>query len=148
MCCTYYHAISCTQIQVDDVGLCTCIFNLQVSYLQSDDSKRLLEHLMSLENRCLSTCQNNMIANRMGTNTSPLFIQLVANIACRWNSFSQVTMIEESVAAIVEALFIKLEENVGLSFVSHSLAYITAAKSGLSETELMELLACDEEVCV
>lgn len=89
-----------------------------------------------------------MIANHMETSTSPLFIQLVANRACEWTSFSQVTMIEESVTTIVEALFIRLEETVGFSFVSHSLAYITAAKSGLSETELMELLACDEEVCV
>lgn len=103
---------------------------------------------MSIENRCLSNCQINMIANHMSTTASPLFIQLIANIASKWNSFTQVTMIEESVTAVVEALFIKLEENVGFAFVSHSLAYITAAKSGLSETELMELLACDEEVCV
>ena len=89
-----------------------------------------------------------MIIDHMGTSTSPLFIQLVANLACGWASFNQVTMIEESVTAIVEALFIKLEETVGFSFASHSLAYITAAKSGLSETELMELLACDQEVCV
>lgn len=116
--------------------------------MKPDDSKRLLEHLLSLENRCLSNSQYNMIANHMETSTSPLFIQLVANRACEWTSFSQVTMIEESVTTIVEALFIRLEETVGFSFVSHSLAYITAAKSGLSETELMELLACDEEVCV
>ena len=115
--------------------------------MKSDDSRRLLEHLMSLENRCLSDCQINLIANHMSTTTSPLFIQLIASKACNWNSFSQVTKIEESVDAIIEALFYKLEETVGLAFVSHSLAYITAAKSGLSETELMELLACDEEVC-
>ena len=102
---------------------------------------------MSLENRRLSNCQINMIANNMGTSASPLFIQLIANIASKWSSFSQVTMIEESVPAIVEALFIKVEENVGYAFVSHSLAYITAAKSGLSEAELMELLTCDDEVC-
>ena len=84
----------------------------------------------------------------MGDTASPLYIQLVANIACKWNSFSEVTMIEESVVDIVEAIFIKLEENVGSTFVSHSLSYITAAKSGLSETELLELLAYDNEVCV
>lgn len=84
----------------------------------------------------------------MGDATSPLYIQLVANIACTWNSFYEVTKIEESVGDIVEAIFTKLEENVGRMFVSHSLAYITAAKSGLSETELMELLVYDEEVCI
>ena len=115
--------------------------------MKPNDSRRLLEHLISLENRCLSNCQINMIANNMGTSASPLFIQLIANIASKWNSFSHVTMIEESVPAIVEALFIKVEENVGYAFVSHSLAYITAAKSGLSEAELMELLTCDDEVC-
>lgn len=103
---------------------------------------------MSLENRCLSNCQINMISNSMGISTSPLFIQLISNIASKWSSFSQVAVIEKSVPTIIEALFIKVEENVGYAFVSHSLAYITAAKSGLSETELMELLACDDEVCV
>jgi len=102
---------------------------------------------MSLERRCLSNDQINLIANHMGNTTSPLFIQLVSNIACKWNSFDQVVILEESVDSIVEAMFVKLEKNVGPAFVSHSLAYITAAKGGLSETELMELLACDEEVC-
>ena len=102
---------------------------------------------MLIENRRLSVCQSSIIANYLDV-ASPLQIQLVSSIACKWNSFTQVTMIEETVTAIVEALFIELEENVGFSFVSHSLAYITAAKSGISETELMELLACDEEVCV
>lgn len=102
---------------------------------------------MSLENRCLSDDQFNMIANHIGKSASPLFIQLIADKACKWNSFSKPTMIETSVVAIVEALIAKLEKDVGQAFVSHSLAYITAAKSGVSETELMELLACDEEVC-
>ena len=115
--------------------------------MKLNDSKEMFEHLMSLEHRRLSVCQNNTIANYLNVAVGPLQIQLVSNIACKWKSFSQVTMVEESVSAIVKTLFIKLEENVGFSFVSHSLAYITAAKSGVSETELMELLACDEEVC-
>ena len=114
--------------------------------MKPDESKRFLEHCLSIQNRCLAPSQWNTFTNQIKTVTSLLFVKLLSLKACNWKSFSQVEFSEESVAAMVEGLFGDLEERVGYTLVSHSLGYITAAKSGLSEMELMDLLVCDEKV--
>jgi len=88
----------------------------------------------------------NTFTNQMKTTASFLFVKLLSLKACKWKSFIQIEISEESVAAIVVDLFCNLEDRVGFILVSHSLGYITAAKSGLSEMELMDLLACDQKV--
>ena len=43
-------------------------------------------------------------------------------------------------------LFSRMEVAFGPILMSHTLGYITAVKYGLSESELMDILACDMEV--
>ena len=43
-------------------------------------------------------------------------------------------------------LFDRIENQHGKILVSHALGYLTAAKSGLSEAELEDLLSLDEKV--
>ena len=43
-------------------------------------------------------------------------------------------------------LFEKVETKHGWLLVSHALAYVTAAKSGVSETELEDLISLDDKV--
>ena len=42
--------------------------------------------------------------------------------------------------------FVELEEKYGVTMVSHLLAYITASKHGLTEPEIIDVLALDIEV--
>ena len=49
-------------------------------------------------------------------------------------------------SGICEGLFASLKEMFGHCFVSQALGYITAAKYGLSEMELLDILASDKEV--
>ena len=111
--------------------------------MQSGEANKFLKHCLSIQNRCLAPAQQNTFTK---ATASLLFVKLLSLKACNWKSFSQVKISQESVAAMVEDLFDNLEERVGFVLVSHSLGYITAAKSGLSEMELMDLLACDQKV--
>ena len=43
-------------------------------------------------------------------------------------------------------LFEKVETKHGWFLVSHALAYVTAAKSGVSETEVEDLISLDDKV--
>ena len=45
-----------------------------------------------------------------------------------------------------ECYFTELEEKYGKILVSHLLAYISASKYGLSEPEIIDLIALDAEV--
>ena len=46
----------------------------------------------------------------------------------------------------INGLFERIEKRHGKVFVSRTLAYITAAKSGLTESELEDILSCDDDV--
>ena len=43
-------------------------------------------------------------------------------------------------------LFEELEAKHGRVLVSHTLAYLSPSRFGLTESELLDTLACDEEV--
>ena len=51
-----------------------------------------------------------------------------------------------SFAGVIDCLFSELEDERGCVFVSHALGYITAAKYGLTESELLDILTCDADV--
>ena len=48
--------------------------------------------------------------------------------------------------ASIFLLFEKVENKHGWPLVSHALAYVTASKSGVSETELEDLISLDDKV--
>ena len=47
---------------------------------------------------------------------------------------------------VIDCLFSELEDEQGCVFVSHALGYITAAKYGLTGSELLDILTCDADV--
>ena len=47
---------------------------------------------------------------------------------------------------LILSYFVELEEKYGATLVSHLLAYITASKHGLTEPEILDVLALDTEV--
>ena len=49
-------------------------------------------------------------------------------------------------ADMILSYFVELEEKYGAILVSHLLAYITASKHGLTEPEILDILALDTEV--
>ena len=67
---------------------------------------------------------------------------------CRWKSYSkpQDTYLAHSIMDSIFLLFEKVETKHGWLLVSHALAYVTAAKSGVSETELEDLISLDDKV--
>ena len=55
--------------------------------------------------------------------------------------FSRDTYLAENVTDCISLLFQKLEDRHGYLMVAHSLAYITAAKNGITETEIEDLIS-------
>ena len=51
-----------------------------------------------------------------------------------------------SLPGMIKHLFEQAECDHPVAMVSHSLGYVTAAQYGLSESELLDILACDEQV--
>ncbi|MEK6324285.1 MAG: DUF4062 domain-containing protein [Acidobacteriota bacterium] len=78
----------------------------------------------------------------------PLYLKLAFEEARRWKSYTDAIKLKPDIPSIVEQLFDRLsvDANHGEVVVSRSLSYLAAAKNGLSEDELLDVLSRDEAV--
>ena len=77
----------------------------------------------------------------------PLYLRICVHEAKRLRSFELLPALPaDTPALIAEVFFQRLEVAFGAVFVAHALAYITACVEGLSQTELEDVLSCDEAV--
>nr|KAG5689073.1 hypothetical protein BaRGS_010607 [Batillaria attramentaria] len=87
----------------------------------------------------LETCKNCPL---------PLFLKLSFDEACRWRSYwpPEETKLEAGVRESINVMFTRMEGLHGKTFVERALGYLTVSRGGLTETELEDVLSCDDEV--
>ena len=78
----------------------------------------------------------------------PLFLKLAFEEARHWKSYDPAPTLSPDIQGMIRGLFAHLSAdfNHGAVLVSCSLAYLAAAKNGLSEDELLDVLSMDKEV--
>lgn len=98
--------------------------------------------------RDLNNYQWRLVANAISKCSLPIFVKLVFAEICRWRSYTrpQETHLANTVMDSIMLLFERVEKQHGRILVFHALAYITASKSGLSESELEDLISLDDKV--
>ena len=118
---------------------------------QLKDIPVLLQHLLRLKGRCVTSNQMNELVAALGKAENkaqtPLMATLLAHQASGWKSCEVPHgSLASSVRAIIEQFFENLEKDHGKTIVKHSLCLITLAKQGLSASELLEVLSLDDDV--
>lgn len=98
--------------------------------------------------RDLNKYQWNVVKKAINKCTLPIFIKLIFAEVMRWRSYSRAseTILAYTVMDSIMKLFDRIEKQHGRLLVAHALSYITASKSGLSETELEDLISLDDIV--
>ena len=85
----------------------------------------------------------------------PLYLKLAFEEARHWHAYDglpaladQAPGLSEDIPGVIRDLFWRLEQesNHGRVLVSHALGYLAAARNGLSEDELLDVLWQDDEV--
>jgi WD40 repeat protein len=78
----------------------------------------------------------------------PLYLKLAFEEARRWKSYSPPVDLAGDIPGIIRQLFerLSLDANHGKVMVERSLGYLAAAKNGLTEDELLDVLSRDERV--
>jgi len=96
---------------------------------------------MRNSHRDLTNYQWRVVSNAIARCSLPIFVKLVFAEICRWKSYSraQETHLASNVMDSIMMLFERIEIQHGRILVFHALAYITASKSGLSETVILYL---------
>ncbi|ROT77433.1 NACHT and WD repeat domain-containing protein 1 [Penaeus vannamei] len=67
-------------------------------------------------------------------------------MACQWTGAETQLPLQPNLMGLINAVFDELEAAYGQVEVSHTLGYLTAAKHGLSDSEMIDILSCDEAV--
>ncbi|KAL0271659.1 UNVERIFIED_CONTAM: hypothetical protein PYX00_008681 [Menopon gallinae] len=121
---------------------------IEVTALGEDLAMQVIKMWMSDAHRDLSNYQWRLVANAISSCSLPIFVKLVFAEICRWRSYTkpQETHLAATVMDSIMMLFERIEKQHGRILVFHALAYITAAKSGLSESELEDLISLDDRV--
>ena len=121
---------------------------LNVTKLGLEEGGPILDRMLAVQDRTVTPEQRKMLLSTFEKCPLPLYLRLAADIAVKWRSFESVPDdgIPSDVVGLIMKLFERLETRYGCKLVHHALAYITAAKNGLSNTELEDILSCDDEV--
>ncbi|KDQ84119.1 Leucine-rich repeat and WD repeat-containing protein [Zootermopsis nevadensis] len=121
---------------------------LEVTDLGEDLAMQIIRMWMQTACRDLTNYQWRLVCNAVGQCSLPIFVKLVFAEICRWRSYTkpQDTYLASTVMDSIMLLFERVEKQHGRILVFHALAYITAAKSGLSESELEDLISLDDKV--
>ncbi|EFX69546.1 hypothetical protein DAPPUDRAFT_202786 [Daphnia pulex] len=121
---------------------------IHVLALGEELASQVIRHWMRNSHRDLTNYQWRVVSNAIARCSLPIFVKLVFAEICRWKSYSraQETHLASNVMDSIMMLFERIEIQHGRILVFHALAYITASKSGLSETELEDLLSLDDRV--
>ncbi|CAH1266034.1 NWD1 [Branchiostoma lanceolatum] len=121
---------------------------IQVPTLSEQVGGEILDTWLAQVQRCLTDKQREVILSAFSHCRQPLFLKVAFDEARRWKSYTPESelRVAQSARAAINLLYERLEVQHGTIFVSHTLGYIAAARKGISEHELEDVLSLDDEV--
>lgn len=122
--------------------------HLDLKRMTPVEGGRLLEAWLEDAGRALRKDQTAEVLGKFRPEGLPLFLKLAFEEARLWRSDAVPIALAPDVAGLVRQMFARLaaEINHGRTLVSRALAYLRAAKNGLSEDEIVDVLSRDEAV--
>jgi len=120
---------------------------VQVGVMPVEDGLSLLKAWLADANRTLQPEQENYVIQQFSTNGNPFYLRLASEEAKLWRSHTTAQPLSPTIPGLIrDNLFRRLadDSNHGEILVAHTLALLVAARNGLSETEMLDVLAQDE----
>ncbi len=121
---------------------------LEVQPMSVEEGKNILTEWLSGVNRQLRKKQEEHLLDKFQQCGLPLYLKLAFEEARLWKSYDVLPGLSGDIPGILRDLFkrLSLESNHGEMLVSRSLGYLSAAKNGLSEDEMLDVLSLDKEM--
>jgi NACHT domain- and WD repeat-containing protein len=113
-----------------------------------EEADRLLNLWLEDVHRQLEPVQRESLLDGFRSSGLPLYLRFAFEQGKLWRSFDEPRPAGSSLRQIIGQTFAELSDpaNHGAVLVSRSLGYLTAAKDGLAEDEILEVLSADPEV--
>ena len=102
--------------------------------IKQESGLHVLLHILKRRKRTITDIQRKAIMSAFEKVRTPLWLTIAAQWSITWHSYTPTPEISTTVSGLIFQLFDRLETYHGRFLVSASLAYITIAKHGISET--------------
>lgn len=119
---------------------------LEVQTLDRQLAQDVIKVMLNDSSRTLTGAQWDIVYQTIDHCTLPIFLKLVYARVSAWKSYSLAAQLPWTVMESIMDLFDRVELQHGKTLVSFALSYITASRSGLSESELEDLISLDDIV--
>lgn len=121
---------------------------VELGPMPADEGGDLLRAWLAGAKRKLQDPQRDEVLGKFAANGSPLYLRLTFEEVRLWTSHTEDVEIGDDVPSIIGRLYKRLEVEHGAQLVGHALGFLacTFERLGLSEDEMLEALATDEEV--
>jgi NACHT domain- and WD repeat-containing protein len=121
--------------------------------ISAEEAETVLASWLALVGRTLSTEQRSYIIRKFTVCPLPLYLRLAFEEARQWHSYEAIpggkegTALGEDIDSTARAFFLRLcrEESHGIELVGRVAGYLCAARYGLTEDEIIDLLSQDAE---
>ena len=120
---------------------------IELGPMPADEGETLLSTWLGKSGRTLQPGQRLEILGRFRGRGSPLYLRLAFEEARLWPSALEEVRIGDDEPSIIAVLYDRLEAEHGTELVGHALGFLacTYERLGLSEDEMLDALAADEE---
>ena len=120
----------------------------EVPVMSQDTAGLILDAWLKDAHHTTTAAQKEIVMNAFKECPLPLYLKLSFDEAKRWKSYTPIdeSVLKSTVKEAINGLFARLERFHGFHLVSHGLGYITAAKNGISDAEMDDILSIDDAV--
>ncbi|MBL9136974.1 MAG: AAA family ATPase [Verrucomicrobiales bacterium] len=120
----------------------------RIEPLDTTEGATLLDGWLRAAGRRLQPTQRHTLLNGFVESGLPLWLRIATDHVLVWRSFDQPRILPPSIPALIEQRIseLSLPQNHGRLLVARAFGYISAARTGLSEDELLEVLARDPDM--
>jgi WD40 repeat protein len=120
---------------------------IELPGLEPREGRDLLGLWLAADDRTLQPSQRREILQRFSRCPLPLWLKLAEAEARQWRSYDAIPELASTVPLLIRRLLARLSQPArhGAMLVSRSLGLIRAAKNGLTETELLDVLSRDRD---
>jgi hypothetical protein len=134
----------------DDAGLNPHGATYRLETMSEEDGAAALDAWLENAKRTLQPWQRETVLAHFAPSGLPLYLKMAAEEARLWTSYDspERCSLGDGVGGITDTLFRRLaaKSNHGPEFVERSLGYLAAARYGLAETEMLDILTQDDIV--
>jgi hypothetical protein len=123
---------------------------VQLDRMTQSEAGQALDELLWEAHRTLRPWQREAVLAHFERCGLPLYLKLAADESRLWKSYAlpDACTLGEGVAGVINTLFARLSSSAshGPVLVEHSLSYLAAARYGLTEDEILDVLTADDAV--